>query len=48
MAEFGERLKSLRKEKGMKQIELADDMGVCLDAVSCWESENRICLYYKN
>jgi transcriptional regulator with XRE-family HTH domain len=34
---FPQRLKELRKEKGLKQAELADQFKVCKSAVSGWE-----------
>ncbi len=35
-----ERLASLRKEKGLSQLELADEMNVTRQAISKWESGN--------
>jgi transcriptional regulator with XRE-family HTH domain len=34
---FPQRLRELRKEKGLKQNELADQFSVCKSAVSGWE-----------
>lgn len=34
---FGERLKNLRKEKGIGQIELAKQIGVGKSVISLWE-----------
>ena len=38
---FAERLKQLRKEKGMTQIELAKTIGVSNGTVAMWETGNR-------
>lgn len=38
---FQERLKKLRKEKGMKQSELAEAIGVTMYTVSLWERGQR-------
>ena len=37
---FGEKLASLRKEKGISQEELASELNVSRQAVSKWESNN--------
>lgn len=37
MASFGERIKELRTEKGMRQKDLAEKIGVSKAAVSLWE-----------
>ncbi len=39
---IADRIQSLRKQKGMSQIELADAIGVSRQAVSKWESEQTI------
>ena len=36
---MSERIQKLRKEKGMSQEELANEIGVFRQAVSKWESE---------
>ncbi|EFP63182.1 helix-turn-helix domain-containing protein [[Clostridium] innocuum] len=36
---MSERIQKLRKEKGMSQEELANEIGVSRQAVSKWESE---------
>ena len=38
MNEFGERLKELRKEKGLGQIGLAKQLGVGKSIISLWET----------
>lgn len=38
---FGEKVKNLRKTKNMKQIQLADAIGVSLRTVRGWEVEGR-------
>ena len=35
---FGERLRELRKEKGLNQIELAKSVGVGKSIISLWET----------
>jgi transcriptional regulator with XRE-family HTH domain len=42
MMNIADRIQSLRKQKGMSQIELADAIGVSRQAVSKWESEQTI------
>jgi transcriptional regulator with XRE-family HTH domain len=42
MMNIADRIQSLRKQKGMSQIELADAIGVSRQAVSKWESEQAI------
>lgn len=37
MMTFGERLRELRKEKGLNQIELAKSVGVGKSIISLWE-----------
>lgn len=39
--EFPERLKQLRKEKGLTQVELAKEMGVSTGTVAMWETGKR-------
>lgn len=41
MATFGERLKSLRKERGIRQVDLAEIMGVTKGTVAKWEQDVR-------
>lgn len=41
MATFGERLKSLRKERGIRQLDLAEIMGVTKGTVAKWEQDVR-------
>jgi len=36
--EFGKRLESIRKQRGMRQVDLADAMGVSKDSVTRWEN----------
>ena len=38
---FAERLKQLRKEKGMTQIGLAEELGVSKGTVAMWETGRR-------
>lgn len=38
MNEFGERLKELRKERGLGQIALAQKLGVGKSIISLWET----------
>jgi len=42
MAEIRYRIKELRKEKGLKQTELADQLGVNVYTVSKWEIGTRV------
>ncbi|EJW89147.1 XRE family transcriptional regulator [gut metagenome] len=42
---FGEKVKNLRKNKGLNQTQLADAVGVSLRTVRGWEIEGR---YPKN
>ena len=42
MATFGERLRELRNEKGLSQIELANQLGVAGNTVSIWELDERL------
>ena len=39
METFGERLRELRKEKGIGQIKLADEIGVGKSIISLWETD---------
>ncbi len=39
MESFGERLKELRREKQISQIELAKEIGVGKSIISLWEKE---------
>ena len=41
-AEFSENLRSLRKERGMSQAELAKRLGVNKSLVSCYENQERL------
>lgn len=41
MKTLGERLKSLRKEKGISQTELANALGVSKGIISLWECDLR-------
>lgn len=41
-AEFAENLKSLRKERGMSQAELAKRLGVNKSLISCYENQERL------
>ena len=41
MATFGERLRELREERGLKQPELADALGVSKNIIFVWETERR-------
>lgn len=42
MKVFAERLKSLRLEKGLTLVQLAEKIGVSFVAISRWENELRI------
>ena len=42
MATFAERLKELRKEKGLPQTDLANETGVAPNTVSIWELGERL------
>ncbi len=55
MATFSERLRLLRKEKGLNQTQLADELNVTIGTVSVWErgvrkpevdTLERICRYF--
>ena len=41
MATFGERLRELRTEKGLKQSEVGDIVGVSYNTISLWERDER-------
>lgn len=41
MAEFRERLRLLRKEHGLKQREMADQLGLALNSYQCYEYATR-------
>lgn len=42
MAEFGERLKKIREEKGLNQKQLAQDMGLTQASISQFEKGQRL------
>lgn len=42
MEVFAERLKELRTEKGLSQIELAKETGLSQTAITYWETQQRI------
>ncbi|MCX4362557.1 MAG: helix-turn-helix transcriptional regulator [Clostridia bacterium] len=42
MNEFIKRLKDLRKEKGVTQLQLAQSTGISVSAISSWENNTRI------
>ena len=44
---FGEKIKSLRKSKGMNQTQLANALGVSLRTIRGWEAEGQHELYQK-
>ena len=41
MTSFGNRIKSLRNEQGLTQVQLADKLGVSKSTISMYENENR-------
>lgn len=41
MAKFCERLRLLRKERGLKQREMAGEFGLALNSYQCYEYETR-------
>lgn len=45
MVNFGERLRTLRTEKGYTQKQLADRVGLAISAISSYESGNRFPTY---
>ena len=38
---MGDRIRALREERGIRQIDLANHLGVALTTVSGWETNNR-------
>ncbi|MDE6210460.1 MAG: helix-turn-helix domain-containing protein [Clostridia bacterium] len=42
MEEFVKRLKELRKEKGLTQLQLANATKISVSAISSWENNTRI------
>ena len=42
MSNFSERLKELRLEKSLTQIQLADEVGLSDAAIGLWENKKRI------
>ena len=42
MANFSERLKELRLEKGLSQTAVANATGLSQNAIAQWENENRV------
>ncbi len=45
MVNFGEKIKALRGEKHLTQIQLASQVGVAVSAISAYESGNRFPSY---
>lgn len=45
LVNFGERLRTLRTEKGYTQKQLADRVGLAISAISSYESGNRFPTY---
>jgi Predicted transcriptional regulators len=41
MVDFGEKLKTLRKEKGLTQLQLAERLGITKSVISAYESSSR-------
>jgi len=41
--EFGEALRAIRKEKGLTQAEMAEELGVQRLAIARWETGTRVC-----
>jgi len=39
---MGDRIRALREERGIRQIDLANHLGVALTTVSGWETNNRV------
>lgn len=39
---MGDRIRTLREERGIRQIDLAEHLGVALTTVSGWETNNRV------
>ncbi len=42
MSKFSERLKELRLENGLTQIQLADEVGLSDAAIGLWENNKRV------
>ena len=42
MEEFAKRLKELRIEKGLSQVQLAEETGISKSAIGFWETGKRI------
>ena len=42
MATFAERIRMLRKDRGLSQAELAEELGVAMNTVSIWELGKRM------
>ena len=42
MATFAERIRMLRKDRGLSQTELAEELGVAMNTVSIWELGKRM------
>ena len=42
MSKFSERLKALRKDKGLSQDQLAKEVGLTHTAIGLWEQDKRV------